>query len=107
MGTLPSAELFRCFQNTGNRPILALPGTRCILEPELATPAAEHGTNKKLNETAGLARQMEEEDKRGNDFAELDVLFLRPLAQATQNLVLDQFIESMSDLTLEDRQTIL
>ena len=81
--------------------------TRRILEPELASLAAERGTDEELTEIEGLVRQMEEEDKNGNDFAELDVLFHRKIAEAARNPILYQTMEGVSDLFLESRRAIL
>ncbi len=107
MSTRPSTELASHFQNLGDGLVLALAETRRILEPELASLAAERGTDHELNEIEKLARQMEDEEKNGHDFAELDVLFHRQIARAAHNPVLYQTIESVSDLLLESRRAIL
>ncbi len=106
-GTRPSTELSSHFQNVGEGQLIALAETRCILEPELAALAAERGTDEELTEIESLVRQMEEEDKQGHDFAELDVLFHRKIARAARNPILYQTIEGVSDLFLESRRAIL
>ena len=106
-GARPSTELSSHFQNVGDGLLLALAETRRILEPELASLAAERGTDEELTEIEGLVRQMEEEDKNGNDFAELDVLFHRKIAEAARNPILYQTMEGVSDLFLESRRAIL
>lgn len=53
------------FQKVGDGLLLALAETRRILEPELASLAAERGTDEELTAIEGLVRQMEEEDKIG------------------------------------------
>jgi GntR family transcriptional repressor for pyruvate dehydrogenase complex len=106
-GARPATELSSHFQNVGDGQLIALAETRCILEPELAALAAERGTDDELDEIEGLVRQMEEEDKQGNDFAELDVLFHRSIARAARNPILYQTIEGVSDLFLESRRAIL
>jgi len=106
-GARPSTELSSHFQNLGDGLLLALAETRRILEPELASLAAERGTDEELTEIEGLVRQMEEEDKNGNDFAELDVLFHRQIAHAARNPILYQTMEGVSDLFLESRRAIL
>ena len=53
------------FQKVGDGLLLAPAETRRILEPELASLAAERGTDEELTEIEGLVRQMEEEDKIG------------------------------------------
>jgi len=106
-GARPSTELSSHFQNVGDGLLLALAETRRILEPELASLAAERGTDEELTEIEGLVRQMEEEDKNGNDFAELDVLFHRQIAHAARNPILSQTMEGVSDLFLESRRAIL
>src|SRR5262245_46561634 len=106
-GARPATELSSHFQNVGDGLLLALAETRRILEPELAALAAERGTDEELNEIEGLVRQMEEEDKHGHDFAELDVLFHRKIAHAARNPILFQTIEGVSDLFLESRRAIL
>jgi len=106
-GARPSTELSSHFQNVGDGLLLALAETRRILEPELASLAAERGTDEELTEIEGLVRQMEEEDKNGNDFAELDVLFHRQIAHAARNPILYQTMEGVSDLFLESRRAIL
>jgi GntR family transcriptional regulator, transcriptional repressor for pyruvate dehydrogenase complex len=103
----PSTELSSHFQNMGDGLLLALAETRRILEPALASLAAERGTNEELTEIEGLVRQMEEEDKNGKDFAELDVLFHRQIARAARNPILYQTMEGVSDLFLESRRAIL
>jgi len=106
-GARPATELSSHFQNMGDGLLLALAETRRILEPELASLAAERGTDEELIEIEGLVRQMEEEGKQGNDFAELDVLFHRQIARAARNPILYQTMEGVSDLFLESRKAIL
>ena len=106
-GARPSTELSSHFQKVGDGLLLALAETRRILEPELASLAAERGTDEELTEIEGLVRQMEEEDKNGHDFAELDVLFHRQIAHAAHNPILYQTMEGVSDLFLESRRAIL
>jgi len=106
-GTRPSVELSSHFQSMGDGVLLALAETRRILEPELASLAAERGTDEELMEIEGLARQMIEESQRGNDFAELDVLFHRKIAEAARNPVIFQMLDSVSSLLLKLRRAIL
>lgn len=106
-GVRPATELSSHFQNVGDGLLLALAETRRIVEPELAFLAAERGTDDELTQIEGLVRQMEEEDRKGNDFAELDVLFHRQIAHAARNPILYQTIEGVSDLFLESRRAIL
>ncbi len=106
-GSRPATELSSHFQNVGDDQLIALAETRCILEPELAALAAKRGTDNELAEIEELVRQMEEEDKHGNDFAELDVLFHRKIAHAARNPILYQTIEGVSDLLLESRRAVL
>jgi len=106
-GARPSTGLSSHFQNVGDGLLLALAETRRILEPELASLAAERGTYEELMEIDGLVSKMEEEQKHGNDFAELDVLFHRQIAKAARNPILYQTMEGVSDLFLESRRAIL
>ena len=106
-GARPSTGLSSHFQNVGDGLLLALAETRRILEPELASLAAERGTDEELMEIDGLVSKMEEEQKHGNDFAELDVLFHRQIAKAARNPILFQTMEGVSDLFLESRRAIL
>jgi GntR family transcriptional repressor for pyruvate dehydrogenase complex len=106
-GARPSTGLSSHFQNVGDGLLLALAETRRILEPELASLAAERGTDEELMEIEGLVSKMEEEQKHGNDFAELDVLFHRQIAKAARNPILYQTMEGVSDLFLESRRAIL
>jgi GntR family transcriptional repressor for pyruvate dehydrogenase complex len=103
--TRPSVELSKP-QNTDHRLLLALAETRRILEPELAALAAERGTDEELTEIEGLARQMIEESQKGNDFAELDVMFHRKIASAARNPILFDTLDGMRDLLLVLRKTI-
>lgn len=107
MGTRPSTELSSHFQNVGDGLILALAETRRILEPELASLAAERATDNELIEIESIVRQMEEDSQHGKDFADLDVLFHRQIAQAARNPILSQTMEGVSDLFLESRRAIL
>ena len=107
VGTRPSTELSSHFQNVGDGLILALAETRRILEPELASLAAERATDEELIEIEGIVRQMEEDSQHGKDFADLDVLFHRQIAQAARNPILSQTMEGVSDLFLESRRAIL
>jgi len=106
-GARPSTGLSSHFQNVGDGLLLALAETRRILEPELASLAAERGTDEELMDIEGLVNKMEEEQKHGNDFAELDVLFHRQIAKAARNPILYQTMEGVSDLFLESRRAIL
>ena len=106
-GTRPATELSSHFQNAGDDLTLALAETRRILEPELASLAAERGTDEELIEIENLVRQMEAASQKGEDFADLDVLFHRQIAHAARNPILYQTIEGVSDLFLESRRAIL
>jgi GntR family transcriptional regulator, transcriptional repressor for pyruvate dehydrogenase complex len=106
-GARPATEISSHFQNVGDGLLLALAETRRILEPELASLAAERGTDEELIKIEELAKQMEEDSQRGNDFSELDVLFHRQIAQSARNPILFQTMEGVSDLFLESRRAIL
>jgi len=103
--TRPTVELSKP-QNTDHRLLLALAETRRILEPELAALAAERGTDEELIEIEGLARQMIEESQKGNDFAELDVMFHHKIAAAARNPILFDTLDGVRDLLLVLRRTI-
>lgn len=107
LGTRPSTELSSHFENVGDGLILALAETRRILEPELASLAAERATDEELIEIENLVRQMEAASQQGRDFADLDVLFHRQIAYAARNPILYQTMEGVSDLFLESRRAIL
>lgn len=107
LGTRPSTELSSHFENLGDGLILALAETRRILEPELASLAAERATDGELIEIENLVRQMEEASQQGRDFADLDVLFHRQIAYSARNPILYQTMEGVSDLFLESRRAIL
>ena len=107
VGTRPSTELSSHFQNVGDGLILALAETRRILEPEMASLAAERATDEELIEIERIVRQMEEDSQRGKDFTDLDVLFHRQITQAARNPILYQTMEGVSDLFLESRRAIL
>ena len=106
-GSRPATEISSHFQNVGDGLLLALAETRRILEPELASLAAERGTDEELINIEELANQMEEDSQRGIDFSELDVLFHRQIAQSARNPILFQTMEGVSDLFLESRRAIL
>jgi len=107
LGTRPSTELSSHFQSVGDGLILALAETRRLLEPGLAALAAERATDEELIEIENIVRQMEEASQHGEDFADLDVLFHRLIAQAARNPILYQTIEGVSDLFLGSRRAIL
>ena len=107
VGTRPSTELSSHFQKVGDGLVIALAETRRIIEPELASLAAERATDEELAEIERLVREMEENSQHGKDFAELDVLFHRQIAQSARNSILYQTMESVSDLFLESRRAIL
>src|SRR6185503_1194916 len=106
-GRRPATELSSHFQDIGSELVVALAETRWILEPELASLAAERATNEELTEIEDLTRRMEEAAQEGSNFAELDVMFHRQIALAARNPILSQTMESVSDLFLESRKTIL
>jgi GntR family transcriptional repressor for pyruvate dehydrogenase complex len=106
-GTRPATELSSHFASVGAGMMTALAETRRILEPELAALAAERGTDEQLAAIEALAHQMEDEGRRGSDFAELDVQFHRQIALAAGNPILFRTIEGVSDLFLESRRKIL
>lgn len=107
LGTRPSTELSSHFQSVGDGLILALAETRRLLEPGLAALAAERATDEELIEIENVVRQMEEASQHGEDFAELDVLFHRLIAQTARNPILYQTMEGVSDLFLGSRRAIL
>ena len=106
-GRRPATELSSHFQNVGSGLVIALAETRWILEPEIASLAAERATNEELEAIEYLTRQMEEASQHGDSFAELDVLFHRQIARSARNPILYQTMEGVSDLFLESRKTIL
>jgi GntR family transcriptional repressor for pyruvate dehydrogenase complex len=95
------------FEHAGDDVVLALAEARRILEPELAYLAAERATEEELIEIENIVHQMEDYSQRGKDFADLDVLFHRLIAQAARNPILFQTMEGVSDLFLESRRAIL
>ena len=107
LGTRPSTELSSHFLNVGDGLILSLAEARRIMEPELAWLAAERATDEELIEIENIVHQMEQNSQHGRDFADLDVLFHRLIAQAARNQILYQTMEGVSDLFLESRRAIL
>jgi GntR family transcriptional repressor for pyruvate dehydrogenase complex len=107
LGTRPATELSSHFQNVGDGLILALAEARRLLEPELASLAAERATDEELLEIENIVHQMEENSQHGKDFADLDVQFHRSIARAARNPILFQTMEGVSDLFLESRRAIL
>lgn len=107
LGRRPATELSSHFVNAGDGLILALAEARRILEPELASLAAERATDEELTEIENVARQMDDNSQQGKDFADLDVLFHRLIAKAARNPILSQTMEGVSDLFLESRRAIL
>src|ERR1044071_8958749 len=107
LGTRPATELSSHFQNVGDGLILALAEARRLLEPELASLAAERATDEELIEIENIVHQMEENSQHGEDFADLDVQFHRSIARAARNPILFQTMEGVSDLFLESRRAIL
>lgn len=107
LGTRPMTEISSHFENAGDGLILALAEARRILEPELAYLAAERATDEELIEIENMVHQMEHNSQHGKDFADLDFLFHRLIAQAARNPILFQTMEGVSDLFLESRRAIL
>lgn len=107
IGTRPATELSSHFLNVGDGLVIALAEARRLLEPELASLAAERATDQELIEIEDVVRQMEENSQQGQDFADLDVSFHRLIAQAARNPILYQTMEGVSDLFLESRRAIL
>jgi GntR family transcriptional repressor for pyruvate dehydrogenase complex len=103
----PATELSSHFQKVGDGLHRALAETRCILEPELAALAAELGTEEELLEIEQLVQVMGKTAQNSVDFAELDVLFHRQIAQAAHNPILFQTMEGVNDLFQQSRETIL
>jgi len=97
-------DLASRFQDVSMGLIVGLAETRRILEPELAALAAERASDEELAEIEDLARQMEEEARRGLDFVDPDLRFHRCIAQAARNPILFQMMESVNDLFLESRR---
>jgi GntR family transcriptional regulator, transcriptional repressor for pyruvate dehydrogenase complex len=106
-GANPVSGLSSHFHEVGAGMNLALAETRCVIEPELAALAAQRGTDEELREIEELVRRMEKQSQEGTDFADLDVLFHRQIAQAARNPIMFQTMESVSDLFLLSRRTIL
>ena len=106
-GKRPATELSSHFQNVSKDLVIALAETRWILEPELAALAAERATNEELAQIEGLTQQMEEAYRLGDNFAELDVRFHQQIACSARNPILCQTMQSISDLFLESRKTII
>lgn len=107
LGTRPATELSSHFQHAGDGLTLALAEARRILEPELASLAAERATDEELIEIENVVKEMEKNSQHGEDFADLDVRFHHLIAQAARNPILSQTIEGVSDLFLESRRAIL
>lgn len=103
-GSRPTVDLVGHLQHVGTGEIIALAETRRILEPELAAFAAERGTDEQLAEIEQLAKEMEEDARKGVNFVEPDVQFHRRIAQAAGNPILYRMMESVNDLLLESRK---
>jgi len=100
----PTTDISSHFQDVGAGQMMALAETRRVLEPELAALAAERGSDEELAEIEKLAWQMEAEAQQGSDYAELDVLFHRQIAQAARNPILYRTLEGVHDLFLDSRR---
>jgi len=107
IGARPATELSSHFENVGAGLRMALAETRLVLEPELAALAAQRGTDEELLEIEALVPKMDKEAQLGDNFAELDVLFHRQIAQAARNPILYQVMKGVGDLFLESRRGIL
>jgi GntR family transcriptional regulator, transcriptional repressor for pyruvate dehydrogenase complex len=77
---------------------------RRMLEPEVASRAAERATDRALDEIEPWLRLMEEGVRRGERVVEYDSAFHVAVARATGNSTLTGVIEGLTDLVSESRE---
>jgi GntR family transcriptional regulator, transcriptional repressor for pyruvate dehydrogenase complex len=77
---------------------------RRLLEPEVASKAAERATDRALGEIEQWLRLMEEGMRRGERVVEYDSAFHVSIARATENHTLTRLIEGLADSLRESRE---
>jgi GntR family transcriptional regulator, transcriptional repressor for pyruvate dehydrogenase complex len=77
---------------------------RRMLEPEVASKAAERATDRALGEIEQWLRLMEEGIGRGERVIEYDSAFHVSIARATENHTLTQLVEGLADSLRESRE---
>lgn len=91
------------FQHVGTGPFLAVFEARRVLEPELATLAAERATAADIETIQDLAATMEQMAEAGEPLIEKDVQFHRQIAIAAKNPLLARMMDGINDLLVEGR----
>lgn len=100
----PGADLATPVQKVNIGLLVALAETRRLVEPELASLAAERGTDEERAEIARLADEMNRQARQQLDFVDPDIQFHRAIARAAHNPILQRMMESVNDLMLESRK---
>lgn len=77
---------------------------RRMLEPEVASRAAERATDRALDEVEQWLRLMEEGVRRGERVVEYDSAFHVAIARATENRTLAGVVEGLTDSVSESRE---
>jgi GntR family transcriptional repressor for pyruvate dehydrogenase complex len=99
-----SLDIYEHFEHVDATSTIELFEARRLLEPELASLAAERGSDEEVARISLLAAQMEAASLTGEDFFEPDIQFHQQIAAAARNTVLASIMSSISDLIIEGRK---
>ncbi|KIL39720.1 hypothetical protein SD70_18390 [Gordoniibacillus kamchatkensis] len=84
--------------------LLQLLEARLLVEPRLASLAAERRSEEEAEALLANARTMSGKMRRGQDFLEEDLSFHELIAQAARHQVLSGMLQPASDLLLDSRR---
>ncbi|WP_245581054.1 FadR/GntR family transcriptional regulator [Paenibacillus ginsengihumi] len=84
--------------------MLQLTEARLIIEPELASLAAEKATPEEVEAIVGTAEAMKRKVERRQDFFKEDVLFHELIAKASHNEIMQQMLALIGDLLTDSRR---
>jgi GntR family transcriptional repressor for pyruvate dehydrogenase complex len=87
-----------------NATFLQLTEARLIIEPELAALAAEKADSKDKKAIVKAAQTMKGKVQTGEDFLKEDIEFHQLISRASENEILYQMLNMMSDLLLDSRR---
>ncbi|MFA9559446.1 FadR/GntR family transcriptional regulator [Evansella sp. AB-rgal1] len=77
---------------------------RLVIEPELAALAAKNASASDVVEIKEAAEEMQLKVKRNQDFFHEDIKFHYKIAVSANNIILQQMLETMSDLLADSRR---
>lgn len=97
-------DVFKELTDIPEGDLISLMEFRLVLEPEMAAFAAERGSPGQISKIKEAAQKMQEKVLKGEDYFEEDIGFHDYIADASQNPVMRNVFQGISNLLFESRR---